>query len=445
MQNLEEICIVYSAENYAEAIYFKEFMKWVGISHFTYVYNEVDEELNKDLMQHNNQFDVVFGINSKSKKWEEYLDSLSKIRVDVTEGEIWNGNKLAGVCLEQAFQTVWEKIGPNNLKIREVFDELISIYCEQDILRKLMNNTYSLYMILDEQINRNDYIKRKKQLNTEYMPQYQAWLKTIKDLENLLKRYEEERAYWGREYVLYALGYSKRKVNELCELLKMKLFIDTPELLREISIIYQYDEKFYRAEGLKSKVTEIGVEYEELSIPYIKKCTLLCRTDACSSFYYYRLGKLHEKTGRVGLSIHAYQTSYNKNCLNFRSLFKLAVERINQKDEKKAEEYLKKLLNVLQLTENLNEEKLRLLPPMELEYASKCFILLGNLADEKIGNKMAPLYYEKVVEIEKSVEENIFLKKMYPNEKEYENVKLHLKTHLTKTAIKEKLRRISRV
>lgn len=445
MQNLEEVCIVFSAENYAEAMCFKEFMKWTGISYFLYVHNEIDEKLNKDLMEHDNYFDVVFYINSEGKKWCECLKCLSENRVDVPGGEIWDGNKCTEIHLNLSLCAAWELLEPDNIIVREVFKELVSIYCQYDILRNLVNDTNSLYMMIDVSLNTaKNYLEQKKLLQREYEVRYEQWKNIVGKLEELQKKYENIEEYCGMEYVLHALTYSKWKTNELCGRLNWKPFIETGTLLQQIDEIYKYNNRFYMAENLKSKIAGNALEYSALAIPYIKKCTQACRVNACNSFYYYRWGKEHEQAGRRALAIKIYEASYEKNRLNFRSLFKLAVDRIIQKDRKQAEKYLVELLNVLQVTINLDEEKLKLLPPMELQYASKCFILLGELAEDEPGNNSASLYYTKVMEIWQSIGKNEFLKKMYPDETEQRNVRMCLSTHLTKEAIKEKISRMNK-
>ena len=59
MQELEEIAIIHSIDDYQSALSVKEFLKLNGFSYFTYAYNEVHDELNDLLRRSNNHFDLI--------------------------------------------------------------------------------------------------------------------------------------------------------------------------------------------------------------------------------------------------------------------------------------------------------------------------------------------------------------------------------------------------
>lgn len=151
MQDFREACIIFSAENYTEALYVKEFMKWIGVSYFTYVYNEIDEKLNMDVLKNDNNFDVVFYINSKGKVWNGCLDALTKARVSISCESIWDKNSLLETPLKEAMDCICDCFQWGETQVKAVFEKLVSIYCKYDVLRKLVNNVYSIVAQLSRQ------------------------------------------------------------------------------------------------------------------------------------------------------------------------------------------------------------------------------------------------------------------------------------------------------
>lgn len=91
MQELEEIAIIHSIDDYQSALSVKEFLKLNGFSYFTYAYNEVHDELNDLLRRSNNHFDLILYINDVSGKFQERFGHLSNynINVEIDQKKLW--------------------------------------------------------------------------------------------------------------------------------------------------------------------------------------------------------------------------------------------------------------------------------------------------------------------------------------------------------------------
>ena len=450
MKGLEEACIIHSADHYAQAQYFREFLKWTGISYFEYVYQEKDEQLNDSILdqEKQNHFDFILYIAEEKKtvKWKEKFQNLSNVHLPIELEGIWQreGELLKEEILKKYWEKLLKKVSPDNSVLKNLFNVLIKQYCKEDLLRILLNNRYDFWTDIDETDNEE---KRKE----KYVLMHEAWERVICNLEEHVVSTRNEMMKDGEEYNQYALFYCKRKVNELCTLLKIKLHYDTGELLEQIDNMYARGCKFYMMENLKSQIADIDSAYRVRTISYIKNCARACKVDACNSFHYYRLGKKYERIERSLEATRIYAISWQKNELNFRSLFKLAVDYFVHDNLKKASELLFKILKILQVYESneLDLEQIKKLPFLELEYASKCFVLLGRIAEELNRKEASHFYYEKVLDIAKSKpEENIFVQEMYPEskgnkedkeDKEMRCVAQYLENRLRKETIEKRL------
>lgn len=430
-----ELCIIHSMNNYATANYFKEFFKWVGLSFFDFVYNENNEEMNLKL-DSSNHFDFMVCVDDKENKWKVKYGEIASLKVDIPDNfdlrqSIKNPN------VENSLDEVWKRmfsIFKEGDSYAKTFDALFKIYVKNNIFHKLINNNYQLSIDYQEKYEVGKFLNELNEENEQ-------WKKTVDDLTKFREDFGDR---LGIEHVIYTKVYSQRKVSEISGILGEKMLYSTQELLDSLNSIYKINPYFYMAESLKAKVVAMNMEDLVFSVIYMKNCTELCPSDACNSFHYYRLGKFFEKFNRPQMSKTAYEISYKKNPLNFRALFKVVVADINFRDYEAARSHIQQLLKILQIenTEESNyKQKLKLLPPIELEYVCKCYILLTRVLQLQKKDITDP--FKKMQIVADSVQENEYLCNIYMDNSEV--MKKRLSGRLSEVVIKKKLRNIGKL
>ena len=440
-----EACIIHSVHDYVFAMFFKEFMKWIGISFFDFTYHADDTELNEKIKD--NHFDFIFYINDKNNNLKNEYADLTDVYVDICtdkyDESIWttvdsNNNSLVlnKSILTDAFDQVIQKIFNGNEETRKIFDSLAEIYCSENVLHKMLDNKYALSFAYGE-------TRTIKQFLSDLAKQYRKWNFIISELEK--KKEEIAEIEIGFENYVYALVYSKRKSAEISSILRWKTPYQVKDLLNELDSIYFYRPQFYMGESLKAKIASMDPNRQIMSVFYMKNCTDVCPTDACDSFHYYRMGKFYELLDRNDDAWLIYQKSYKKNPLNFRALFKLAVNKLNTEKYNEAEGYLKLILRILQICDDdceLIVDNLKYLPVLEMEYVCKCFLLLESLEYRQNGNKdIAKIYYKNADRVHEIVESSWYLKEIY--KKNYDSILECVRARLTEHVIQRKLRNIS--
>lgn len=431
-----EACIIHSMEDYATANYFKEFFKWTGLSFFDFVYHENNEELNLILQDGSNHFDFIIYIHDKEDRWKQKYGKLTSLNVDIPDDfdlqeVITNHN------IPESLGDIWIRMFSRCVEGTDyatVFAALFKIYVECNIFHKLINNNYLLSV---------DYIDgyEVKLLLEELNEEKKQWKVTVEKLTEFRENYSIR---LGMEHVLYALVYSQRKISEISGMLREKMPYSTQKMLETLNSIYKINPYFYMAESLKAKVVAMNIEDLVFSATFMKNCTELCPSDACNSFHYYRLGKLFEKFNRPQMAKTAYEISYKKNPLNFRALFKIIVSDINFRNYVTAHTHIFQLLQILQVEnmEDMNyERRLKLLPPIELEYVCKCYILLARV--KQLQNTDIKDLFQKVQAVADSVEENEYLYNIYMNKTG--KMKQRLRGRLSETVIQKKSRNIGKL
>lgn len=444
MFGIGEACIIHSIHDYGVAMFFKEFMKWIGISFFDFTYHDTDKELNEELKK--SRFDFILYINDKDNGWKEQYADLSQVHVDIDmkrySDDIWcakgtdaSEDVLNADILKDAFTEVIQKNFDGNTTMREIFNYLAKVYCDHNVLHKMLDNKYRLSLAYSDSFTVSMFLE-------ELREQYSGWDKIIAVLEREKENFD---AVTGFENYIYALVYSKRKSAEISNFLKKKTPYYVDVLIKELDDIYSFSKSFYMGESLKAKVASMNPDSQIMSIFYMANCIEVCPAYACNSFHYYRMGKHYELLNRNDDAWLIYQKAYEKNKLNFRALFKLAAIKINTEKYEEAENYLKRLLRILQLQNadgELNEENLKYMPVLEMEYACKCFLLLELVTFRKSGNRMqADHYYEEANKVNELVVNNKYLKGMYKND--YDRIIERVKSRLSERVIQKKLRDIS--
>lgn len=425
MNGFREACIINRPEESTNATSIQDFFKWIGVSYFTLISEDVDIYQNPILKNNRENLDIT--IYLKGKELTFYNWSSKHIEETLTIDECLDtSKKKVSFILTKLYKRIME------VESDAIFEKLISVYEQKNLAAELANIKYSLRMHSNYEENIElDYAKQKK-----------LWEDIVVELE----RFQKLDFQANEEYLIHAIVYSKRKVNEICNLLHETRKYATVDLLQEVDEIYAYDENFYEAECLKAKIVMLDSEYRLMSILYLQSCIEQCRVDACKSFYYYRLGKKYEMLDRKDQQMESYEKAYEMNPANFRALFKLGVHYINVKDFEKAEKYFTDILKLLyddHVQEEGIQDCIKNLSAIELEYASKSYILLAKIAlrDEQ-GILFVKHLYNKAIEIGKSLDDNIYLKEMYPDEKQREVIKKCLEKKLALENIKAKLRNI---
>ena len=444
MFGIGEACIIHSIHDYVFAMFFKEFMKWIGISFFDFTYHDTDVQLNKELKK--SRLDFILYINDKDNTWKKQYNDLARVHVDIDmkrySDDIWcaegtdeSGSVLNASILKDAFREVIKKNFDESSKIQMIFNYLAEVYCEHNVLHKMLDNKYRLSLAYSETFTLAMFLE-------ELEAQSNSWDKIIVALEDKEENFGK---VTGFENYIYALVYSKRKSAELADILRWKTPYHVDVLLENLDSIYSFSRNFYMGESLKAKVASMDPNFLAMSVFCMENCIEVCPSDACNSFHYYRMGKHYELLGRNEDAWVIYQKAYEKNRLNFRALFKLAVNKITTKKYEEAEEYLKMILRILQLQSadgEWKEENLRYLPVLELEYACKCFLLLELAAFRNNGKKMlTDYYYQKAIRVHELVPENCYLKGMY--RKDYGRIIERVEIRLSEHVIQKKLRNIS--
>lgn len=444
MRGLEEIAIIHSADDYPVGLFLKENLKLNGFSYFMYAYNELDDKKNDILAKSDNQFDLILYVNDQNDKWQNRFGHLSNhnINVQMSNGQIWEKfGELDSSKLEKVWINILNEVFTDTLEIQESIDimkEISDIYCKYDLFRKLLNNTESWFKQVRDEKNEKDY-------RDNLIKQSEIWKNALKDLEKYSNKIGLERIVQGQEHLDYAMLYCKRKINDICDLLGKKFEYNSWKLILDADDMHtKYKTDFYMAENIIAKNARKSLEYKGLALLSMKNCTQNCEVSACNSFHFYRLGKLYEKSEKVIQAEKAYEEAYQINQLNFRALYKIAVNSYSRKYYDIARKEFEETLELLQIpTKNLStiSDIVKKLPALELEYVCKCYVLLSEIEENE--EHIDYQYYNSckrvidlIVEIIEK-DENTFIKNMYADYPKYSQ---YLKKRLSINAIKKKVK-----
>lgn len=443
MEGLEEIAVIHSVDDYPAGLFIKESLKLEGFSYFTYAYNERNDQINDILKNSDNRFDLILYVNDQNGKFRGKFGHLSRynINVEISNEQIWTApGELDSKNLEEIWGKVIEELSVRQQDaddLREIMGKIGEVYCKYDLFRKLLNNTESWFEQVKEENSETIY---RKQLEK----QCGIWSKALEELEQYSEEIIGDRILLGQEHLDYAILYCKRKINEICNLLGEKFEYDSWKLILECNRMHtKYRTDFYMAENIIAKNAKMSMEYKGMAFSAMKDCIRKCRVPACNSFHFYRLGKIYEKAEKVIQAELAYEEAYRINPLNFRALYKNAVNSKKRKYYDNARKEFERTLELLQvLTEDIElfSETVKKLPALELEYICKCYVLLAYL-EEKEEHIDYSFYNSCAKVINLIVEivgknENTFLKNMYGDQPEY--IK-YLEQRLSLNAIKEKV------
>ena len=445
MQGLEEIAIIHSIDDYQAGLLLKESLKWEGFSYFSYVYNELNDEFNKQLEESNNRFDLIIYVNDTDGVYQKRFKKLSdmNVQVGIKSDEIWSKDthqlnvEILKSLWKQILYEVYSTEIENANETYEIMRKLAEVYCKYDLFRKLLNNTEAWFGLVRKKQNRDVYIAGLQEQEKE-------WQAALEKLEDYFQKVNDNVS--GKEHLEYAILYCKRKLNDIYDLRGKYLPYDSLKMMKEADAMHsKYKTDFYMAENITSQIAKQSYEYKSMAILTMRNCTQKCTVPACNSFHYYRMAKLYEKMGKMIQAQINYEKSYALNPLNFRAGYKCGVFFFNKKEFEIAKRFFRRVLQLLQITMNGSEKfekAIRKLPALELEYVCKCFILSAEIErqetiamDEKFYNHCYEMQ-EKVTEIIKK-RQNDFINQTYSDAGKY---KEYLEGKLSISAIKEKIK-----
>lgn len=444
MRGLEEIAIIHSADDYPVGLFLKENLKLNGFSYFMYAYNELDDKKNDILAKSDNQFDLILYVNDQNDKWQNRFGHLSNhsVNVQMSNGQIWNKiGKLNDNKLKEIWADILEEVFANEQDIYARIDimwKIADIYCKYDLFRKLLNNTESWFRQVRNETSEEIYEK-------SLMQQKEIWNEALKELEQYSVLPDSNDEIKGVEHLCYAILYCKRKINDICDLLGREFEYDSWDLLSESeAVLKRCKTDFYMIENIIAKNARRSWEYKGLALLSMKSCTLNCEVPACNSFHFYRLGKLYEKSEKVLQAQSAYEEAYQLNPLNFRALYKIAVDSFSRKYYDIARNEFEGILDLLQISVgnyNAIANVIKKLPALELEYVCKCYFFLSEI--EKREEYVDYQYYDSCKEtinlIVKTIKDDksTFVNNMYADQPKYRQ---YLEKRLLINAIREKVK-----
>lgn len=445
MQGLEEIAIIHSIDDYQVGLLIKESLKLEGFSYFSYVYNELNDDLNKQLEESNNKFDLIIYVNDTDGMYQKRFKKLAEmnVQVNIESDTIWSENEHQ--LNVEILKSLWKQILHEVYRIEDVtenatykvMEKLAEVYCKYDLFRKLLNNTETWFGLVRKKQSREVYIASLKDQEKE-------WKAALEDLEKHFQTVDDNVS--GKEHLEYAILYCKRKLNDIYDLMGKYFPYDSWEMMEEADAMHRrYKTDFYMAENITSQIAKQSYEYKSMAILTMRNCTQKCMVPACNSFHYYRMAKLYERVGKIVQAEVSYEKAYELNPLNFRAGYKCGVFAFDKKEFETAKWHFRRVLQLFQVTVSESEElkkTVRKLPALELEYVCKCCILLAEIERQEAIIMDEEFYdycyqiQEKIVEIIEN-KKNYFINKIYSDVGEYEK---YLSDKLSVTAIKKKIK-----
>ena len=169
MKGFEEIAVIHGINDYDEARFLEGFLKWIGVSFFDYVYNDLYDEFNQHLENSGERFDAVIYINDENDKYISRFGCLSETNIRLSFMLSDNTGVNAGID-EESFENIWKiiidaiysnntnqelyadsEIKPISVNIRkdnafakndkdgciQIFEELAEIYAENNLFKEI--------------------------------------------------------------------------------------------------------------------------------------------------------------------------------------------------------------------------------------------------------------------------------------------------------------------
>lgn len=441
MYKLYEACIIHSIHDNVFSTFFEKFMKWIGIYCFNFTYHDDNAELNDVVKK--DYFDFVLYINDKNGNWKNQYARTSDVHVDINTNDynnsIWcsindstdDEKMLNRDILIKAFENVTHESSSDAENIQSIFNFLADVFCKHNILHKMLADETN-YSLLFYDKSRTQYLEEIADLSHD-------WDKIIAEMETHKNNFENTP---GLENYVYALVYSKFISTKLCRILRWKSPYTIDMLLKEVDSIYTYNIAFYMGEFLKANIASLGYMHEISTVFYIRDCLELCHAN---SFLYYKMGTFYDLLDRHENAYLCYNKAYQKNPFNFCALFKIAIYKKTIEHFDEAETALKLILKILQvydINDEFNEDTVKHLPLLEMEYACRCFLVLESITHKQAISKISgKLLYQNACKICDLVKQSDYLKCMYENN--YKDIQAKVESMISNGIIRKNDRNMS--
>lgn len=438
MKGFEEIAVIHGINDYDEARFLEGFLKWIGVSFFDYVYNDLYDEFNQHLENSGERFDAVIYINDENDKYISRFGCLSETNIRLSFMLSDNTGVNAGID-EESFENIWKiiidaiysnntnqelyadsEIKPISVNIRkdnafakndkdgciQIFEELAEIYAENNLFKEIGDGKI--------------YLMNECEMKQDGQMAIEARIKLWETVLDELDKVSINKDNVCFDNFCYAKIYCKKEIHILrCVTEK---WVYTDEMRRKFQEI-ELDIENLPKDGVKYSNMSLGLIFDiyamnpELyngGINYQSRLIKKCKTNACKSEALHKLNRFYKNTDRGGRKEHLLEEVVKLNPLNFKAGFSLAMSYMNCRAYLKAKEWILNVLYVLQLEGNSQEElldNLEKLPKTELEYVWRCYGSLKIIEKNTYNDESAKNYYiamqektKKVLESKKAVD-----------------------------------------
>lgn len=345
MRDLLEIAVVHSIDDYAAGMFIESFFKWTGFSYYIHVYNELDNNINDIFQKSSNHFDMIIYINDTAERFKSRFNHLARTSISI-------GFK------DGKFNDVETLVD-----MPEVIKFLINIYYKYNLM--------SVLCIPSPLIVKTDTRNQKEEHGLEH---YKKWKNILEELNQYAENINCNDFLVAQEHLEYAILYCCYKINWLCEkFLGKYMEFDNYTLVTRIDEIFTRSNcNFYTIFHMSSLIAEQSYDFRAMAILDERSCLYYCNSAFCKSTHLYNLGMLYGNVGKIVQAQVTLEEAIQINPLNYKALFNEANYSYKLHEYTTAENYLKDILKILQLSNHnnflINPKKL---PPLELQYVPK--------------------------------------------------------------------------
>lgn len=176
--------------------------------------------------------------------------------------------------------------------------------------------------------------------------------------------------------IWYTLADLSRYINETCKFLEQPLLQPIDKCLGFLDKALEVDSTFTNAYLLKGIITELDKEkYKKEGKSYFDMALSMMGRKKWASYPYYLQARFYEKVlGKIEEANELYNISLKINPLEYRALYKLAMESKRKEEYFEAIEFFKRICNILK-----EKEKENYLQPKEYEYLFKAYLELSRI------------------------------------------------------------------
>lgn len=176
--------------------------------------------------------------------------------------------------------------------------------------------------------------------------------------------------------IWYTLADLSRYINETCKFLDQPILQPIGKCLGFLDRALEIESTFANAYLLKGIITELDQEkYKNEGKSYFDMACSMMGGKKWASYPYYLKARFYEKVlGKKEEANKLYNISLEINPLEYRALYKLAIESKRKEKYSEAIEFSKRICNILN-----EKEKENYLQPKEYEYLFKAYLELTRI------------------------------------------------------------------